>query len=368
MKKPSLFAAGTALCTALCASVIHAGPPEILMPGSAGYMHVVQGAAAQRPRLDVEAAVDRMMPEMVDLPFVDLIRDYHRASLSPKNLGPGDLMRLRLAERHAAAMPTVDPERIREMANIDMVEEYRPEMTLEIRNGNYELGPDGALTGDLGTSVDLEAFLATADGIKMVSGMTEPQFNALTQLLREMKAEEQLLAGDGGLAVGDGTNLALQGWRVDYDGSEVRIYHETTPGSGLIAETGMVMGEFGRIMDIRISGQDVAIIFETGETLESRGSDLLADGIPAIGDNLTAASMTNETSGQTVLAEADVSFEEIIVTRRTERVADASESGLAPTTSLRPRARPETAPQADADPAPVQTPTLRPRPRPTPGN
>jgi hypothetical protein len=284
----------------------------------------------------MEAAIDRMMPEMIDLAFVDLIRDHHRAALTHGKMGPGDLMRLRLADRHAGSLPAPDPGRIREMASIDMVEEYSPEMTLEIRADSFEGGSDGARPGEFASSADLEAFLATPGGMEMVSGMSQSQFNALTQLLRELKAEEQLITGDSGRTVGDGTDLALRGWRVDHDGTDVRVYHETTPGSGLIAETGMVMGEFGRVMDIRISGPDVAIVFETGETLESRGSDLLADGIPALGEDLSRTSAAPATAPAPVREPVG----EIIVTRRTDEVASLPENGGAPVTSLRPKARP----------------------------
>lgn len=329
----------TLLSAAACAGLFyatagHAGPPQVLLPESQAYLQVARGTAvSQRPRIDMETAIDRLMPELVDLAFVNMIRDYHRASLAPENMGPGDLMRLRLAQRHTPVMVSHDPQRIREMAQIDMVEQYRPELAMEIRTGNYDLGPDSLLNGDLGTAADLEAFLATKDGMEMVSTMSESQFKALTLLLREMKAEDLRLTGTAERTVGDGANLAFRGWRVDYDGSEVRVYHETTPGSGLIVEAGMVMGEFGRVTDIQIDGQDVAISFETGETLSSRSSDLLANGIPALGDNLTQSAARSVTP-------ASLPVGEIIMTRRTDPVASLSQSGSAPMTSLRPVSRP----------------------------
>lgn len=315
----------------ISASAGFADAPEVLLPGSDGFDRVMTGKAGSGPSLNVEATIDAMMPEQTDPAFNDHIRDYHRAALSSGDMAPGDLIRMRLARRHAATMPALDPERIRQMARIDMTEEYRPGRTLDIRPGNFDLEAEPDLSGKLDSADDLEAFLATQDGMEMVSGMSEAQFKALTRLLRELKEEELQNDDPEGRTIGDGTNLALRGWRVEHDGSEVRAYHESTPGSGLIIETGMVMGEFGRVTDIRISGQDVAVAFETGATLESRGSDLFEDGIPALDADLTASASDPET---------ETPVGDIIVTRRAEQVASLPEGGTAPTTSLRPMSRP----------------------------
>lgn len=317
-------------CALATAGSAHAGTPTVFLPESVEFQRIVKGIPIAPPvQLDMEARIDRMMPELNDLAFTEIIRDYYRDALDPEKMTPSDLMRHRLAERYATASSALgNPDRLHQMSVIDMVKEYQPGLTVDVREESFDITSE---SGGLKTSKDLEAFLATDEGVKVVSSLSEKQFNALTKLMRELKEKEQAVEGRD---VGDGSNLALRGWRLDYDGTNIRAYHENTPGSGLIVVPDMVMGEFGRVVDIRQSGDDIAVAFESGDILKTENSSHFANGIPPLGGSLDKADSSTKTSEEPKAAG------EILMTRREAALQVENSAAVPPTASLRPVTRP----------------------------
>lgn len=160
--------------------------------------------------------------------------------------------------------------------------------------------------------------------------------------------------------VGNGQNLALENWEVilSPDGT-VQLSNAVLPGSRFPVAEGDVVGQFGRVVEISVEPGDLFVEFETGDRILGE-SVSLDHGIPAIEGDAEDRSIYG---GEILVSEAAPRHE----------AAQASQSDLAVTSSLRPIARPavkadQTEPQvAEVTPAePGEEPPslIRPMPRP----
>jgi len=167
---------------------------------------------------------------------------------------------------------------------------------VQFSNGKFKAedgyGEAPAQSGD--SLSELANFAITPEGIRAMASMTPDQITAIAamaELARNPNARiDQLLSAAGEehrdtiIDVGDGRNLALSNWYagMDEDGS-VYIVNDQLPGSRVDLALGQIVGQFGRVVDIRAEGHDVAVAFETGDVVRSPMAVDLGPAIPALG-------------------------------------------------------------------------------------
>lgn len=255
------------------------------------------------------------------------------------------------------------------------------------------------------------AFLASPEGMKTLSMMSGDQISAIAALVSAMRSDlppEQLfgrpasemdgvpeLSQDPSATdvaelvksmtapqtpeepavrdVGDGTNLLLSGWtaREAEDGG-VEIVNESIEGSALAVVEGMVLGPFGPVQSIEKTPNGIQVAFANGEVISSQDS-VLEDGVPVLAGTETAQDGGNA-GGEFILSAlpempegspAQISPEPAALGAEDVPGAIAEAAG-APTSSLRPKPRPEnlvTTTEADSPDVSMVT-SLRPKPRP----
>lgn len=229
-------------------------------------------------------------------------------------------------------------------------------------------------------NADMAAFLASPEGVDMMSAMSSGQIEAMTLLVMAMAdpqaAREVLVSRDmsGSETAADPqirTSMLLQGWNVRKDEfGAVQMYQESAPGSDIEIEVGLVIGALGAVTDIRTIGQEVIVAFESGDTLSGSvmqsGSSLVGrlGGIPPLSDPDQATvpdapppsleillsapvvrtpEIATRASNVVQVAGAEIITEEIITEETPDEhdaALDPGTSSLAPVTSIRPEPHP----------------------------
>lgn len=145
------------------------------------------------------------------------------------------------------------------------------------------------------------------------------------------------------VSVGDGSVMALANWEmiVSPDG-RVEMSNATIPGSRFEVIPGVVVGQFGRVLDMSLEEGNQFITFESGDRLEVAHVALDA-GVPALDEE---AGPDGETTGGEILVSGPVMRgDEVLVTQadrdRPTARPDVDVADEAPVTSVRPKARPD---------------------------
>ncbi|WP_411840053.1 hypothetical protein [Paracoccus sp. ME4] len=145
------------------------------------------------------------------------------------------------------------------------------------------------------------------------------------------------------VSVGDGSVMALANWEmiVSPDG-RVEMSNATIPGSRFEVIPGVVVGQFGRVLDISLDQGNQSITFESGDRLEVAQVPLDA-GVPALDGEVPADGAV--TGGEILVSGPVMRGDEVLVSKAdpdrpaARPVTDGDQP--APATSSRPKARPD---------------------------
>lgn len=330
------------------------GAPDVFMPDSREMQRMRLGLAPSRDTdTDPNNIADDLMPPLVGHAFHDDIHAYLVAQHDRTRMSHAERTRYDLFQRLVHEGDAVDMERLSFLLEDELVDEYRPDISMHVSSESFESesGSDGA--GDMNgmESLDpdgmdsdaiarLREFLQTPDGVEMMASMSDSEFAAFSAMIREISDDGDASDGDRTDIVGDGNSLSLDGWVLDLtEDNDIVMYHNRKPGSGVVLREGMVMGELGRIEAVDIGDSSIEVHFETGQTISHANDELFAGGVPPLDADL---SRHVRDEGQDDAGSSDPDTGEIMIARyldEDERDATVADDTHAPETSLRPQHR-----------------------------
>lgn len=190
-------------------------------------------------------------------------------------------------------------------------------------------------------AADIRAFLETDEGQELIELMSPAELRAIEVFLAAFDGDESL---DGFLArseqsrprlpgltalqeaggedatqtLGDGRNLMIRGWQAEKEeGGRVSVVNPLLEGSRLFVQEGMILGAFGRVLEIGPADADGTFTIDLDTGIEIPGQILVAAEDPQ--------TVTMESA-----EDAYTSFGEIIVSQPPQRRPDLLPSMLPP--------------------------------------
>ncbi|MFG6083438.1 hypothetical protein ACEUZ9_004698 [Paracoccus litorisediminis] len=184
---------------------------------------------------------------------------------------------------------------------------------------------------------NLSRFLSSPAGLQAIARMNDEQIDAIAMMmeimrdptgmqphampeldgipalgadaLRSMSPEELVhMAMESApkpreVNVGNGEDMYLSSWTAGQD-AEGNFYlvNANLPGSQIGVAPGDIVGEFGRVTDVRIDAtRGPLVAFETGDIIAERNPHQISDGIPALSEDLVPG---DDLSGEIIVSEA----------------------------------------------------------------
>ncbi|WP_027234586.1 hypothetical protein [Leisingera caerulea] len=375
MKREFKFS-GIVFAALLSGTSLSAAEPQIILPDE----------DALTSDESMHAPVAEAVPAVV-LPEEDLPQEASGSAQKP-NAAVLDLLRAEITNRYLNdSAPGIDQQRIAALLSGEYIAdyEYGEREPVQFHNGVFlpqqkdeaeSAVPDRkpvAAEGQPG------GFRLTPEAIRAMSAMSPDQIEAIALMMQlandpssaTMPSQSVLqgipsLSDDGigsaspedllsmarqaGAAaprvvdVGNGKDISLQGWEViaNPDGT-ISLSNAKIPGSRFNVEPGMVVGRYGRVVDISAEPGDLHVTFETGDRVEGK-SVSLKHGIPAI----EAAGDDPAPGGGEILVSAAVpvppaphrSSAKAGIEEEAPENAKNNDSRSSPTVSLRPKPKP----------------------------